>query len=174
MDKENYYILGYISKAHGQKGDLVLILDVDDPKKYSKLESVFIEINNELIPFFIENIEIQKGNRAHVRFQDINLENSRRLIRKAVYLSVKLLPKLKGNKFYYHEVIDFKITDINYGDIGIIRDVIDIQPQALFQVIFQGKEILIPVVDEIIKKVDRDNKEILVETPEGLIDLYLK
>ena len=57
--------------------------------------------------------------------------------------------------------------------LGEISAVNDHGPQAIFIILFEGKEILIPVTDEIIKKIDRKNKTIKVETPEGLIEIYL-
>lgn len=174
MNKENYYFLGYIVKTQGQKGDLVLMLDVDNPKQYEKLESVFIEIDKDLVPFFIEKITLKHQNKAVVRFQDIKPENTSFLEKRSVYLPLDLLPKLSGNKFYYHEVVKFEVIDLHHGNIGKIVDIVDIQPQALFQILYKGKEILIPVVDEIIKTVDRKNKQIIIEAPEGLIDLYIE
>jgi len=174
LDKENFYFLGYIAKAHRQKSELVLILDVDNPKDYKKLESFFIEIDKELVPFFIESIELKSHNKAFIRLQDINLDSAEFLAKRSVYLPLDQLPILGGNKFYFHEVIDFEVIDLIHGNIGTIKDIIDIQPQSLLKISFKEKEILIPIVDDIIKNVDRDKRQIVVEAPEGLIDLYLE
>ncbi len=84
-----------------------------------------------------------------------------------------MLPKLTGNKFYYHEVIGWQVIDKEKGDIGTIASVIDYPAQALFQIMKNDKEILIPIIDQVIKKVDRDKKTMHIEAPNGLIDLYL-
>ena len=65
------------------------------------------------------------------------------------------------------------MEDLNHGIIGIITGVNDTTAQALFEVENNGKELLIPMSDDILKSVDRAAKKIIVETPEGLIDLYL-
>ena len=75
-----------------------------------------------------------------------------------------------GNKFYFHEVLGFTIKDTNFGDVGILQAINDSTAQSLFEIDRDGIEILIPMNDEFIIKVDRENKTILVETPEGLID----
>jgi 16S rRNA processing protein RimM len=93
-------------------------------------------------------------------------------MKSGLYLPLNLLPKLEGNKFYFHEVIGYTIEDKNFGEVGKIVGVNDTTAQALFEVENNGKEILIPMNDEFIIKVDRKNKTIFVETPEGLIDLY--
>jgi 16S rRNA processing protein RimM len=88
-------------------------------------------------------------------------------------LPLDLLPKLEGNKFYFHEVIGFSIEDKNFGIVGKIKGINDATAQALFEIDREGIEILIPMNDEFIVKVDREHQTIIVDTPEGLIDLYL-
>ena len=89
-------------------------------------------------------------------------------------MPLDLLPKLEGDKFYYHEVIGFTIKDKNFGEVGVIKAINDSTAQALFEIDRNGVEILIPMNDEFIVKVDKPNKTIEVETPEGLIELYLE
>ena len=67
-------------------------------------------------------------------------------------MPLELLPKLEGNKFYYHEVIGFTIKDSNFGEVGIIKAINDSTAQALFEVDRDGTEILIPMNDEFIVK----------------------
>ena len=91
-----------------------------------------------------------------------------------LYLPMDLLPKLEGDKFYFHEVIGFTINDQDFGEVGILQGINDSTAQSLFEIDRDGIEILIPMNDEFIVKVDRKNKTILLNTPEGLIDLYLE
>ena len=84
-----------------------------------------------------------------------------------------MLPKLSGDKFYYHEVIGFTVVDANFGEVGKIVHINDKAAQPLFEIDREGTEVFIPMVDDFIKKVDREKKTIQVETPEGLIALYL-
>ena len=90
-----------------------------------------------------------------------------------LYLPLSFLPKLTGNKFYFHEIIGFEVIDADHGNIGIIQSVNDTTSQALFEILKGDKELLIPITDQIITKVDRATKTIHVTTPEGLVDLYL-
>lgn len=84
------------------------------------------------------------------------------------------LPKLGENQFYYHEIIDYRAVDETHGEIGSIKFVNDQTMQALFFIDFNGKEIIIPVNDRFIQKVDKEEKTIYFKTPEGLIDMYLE
>jgi 16S rRNA processing protein RimM len=173
MNKNDCFNLGYISKTVGNKGELLLILDVDDIKRYKNLESVFVEINKELVPFFITSIEL-RGNGAKVSFDGINTtEKAEALTRTSLYLPLSFLPPLKGKKFYYHEVLGFKVKDKSHGDIGIIENILDYPTQSLFQIKKDDIEILVPVKEEFIVGIDRNSKTVSLDAPEGLIDIYL-
>ena len=80
---------------------------------------------------------------------------------------------ITGNQFYYHEIIGFTVQDKGFGKVGIITGVNDSTAQHLFEIDHDGKEVLIPINDEIIEKVDRASKTIFLDTPEGLIEIYL-
>jgi 16S rRNA processing protein RimM len=174
MRKEDCFYLGKIVRKHSFRGGVVAKLDTDEPELYQNLESIFVLLNNNLVPFFIDQILLQKGNQLRLKFEDVDSEADANAIMGAgLYLPLEFLPKLKGNKFYFHEIVNFEIEDVNFGLFGVIKRVNDRSAQPLFEIDFNGKEIFVPMIDDFIKKVDRKNKKILVETPEGLIDLYL-
>ena len=172
MTKEECYQLGKITKPFGFKGQVIFFLDVDDPMAYEGLESAFVEVKGALVPYFFKIININ-GNKATVQFDDLTAEQALALVGGDLYLPLSMLPKLTGNQFYFHEVEGFNVIDSQHGDIGTIRTVIDDPAQPLFQ-IFKGEtEILIPIVDPVIDRVDRENKTIYITAPKGLIELYL-
>lgn len=173
MTTEECYQLGRITKPFGFKGQVVFFLDVDCPDDYAELDSVFIEVKGHLIPFFIKSININ-GNKAIVEFEDLTADEATALVGHELYLPLDLLPELTGNKFYFHEVIGFAVVDHEHGPIGTIASVIDYPAQPLFQIMKEGTEILMPIIDPIIKQVDREQKIIFIEAPKGLIELYLQ
>ena len=174
MQKEDCFYLGKIVKKYSFKGELLVKLDTDDPIIYTKMESVFIDKNKNLIPFFIERSSLHKSTLLRVKFEDIdNEEDADKLLKSELYLPLEFLPQLTGNKFYYHEIFGFEAEDLSFGLIGIIKGVNDSTNQAILQIDRNGSEILIPLIDDFIKSVDREQKKIILEVPEGLIDIYL-
>ncbi len=174
MKKEECFYLGKIVSKFSFRGEVLIKLDTDEPESYVKMESVFVDYNNNLVPFFIEKSKLHKSDLLRVKFEDIDSEEDADDLMKAeIYLPLSLLPKLEGNQFYFHEVVGFKIVDKTFGEVGIIKSINDSTAQALFQIDRDGTEILIPMNDEFIDKIDRETKEVIVNTPEGLIDLYL-
>nr|WP_314290370.1 ribosome maturation factor RimM [uncultured Capnocytophaga sp.] len=173
--KDCFYV-GTIVSKFSFKGEVLIKLDSDDPEMYEGLESVFITIGNNLVPFFIERSSLHKSNLLRIKFEDIDNEHdAEALLKQKIYLPLDALPKLSGNKFYFHEVIGFQVEDINYGKVGEIVNINDTTIQPLFEIENdQEKKILIPINDEFIEKVDHSNRKIIVNTPEGLIDIYLE
>jgi len=170
---EGYFLLGKVIRTHGYKGGLKAILDVDNPQEYKELDMVFIEVKNQLIPWTIENLHFEK-NKVNLKLTDLNdMEGAERLVGSFIYLPLELLPKLKGNKFYFHEVTGYKVHDEVHGDIGLIDRVIDLPNNPLFSILNKEKEILLPITDDIIVKIDRRKKLVQVRAPEGLLDIYL-
>jgi len=174
MRKEDCFYLGKIVTKYSFKGEVVIKLDTDEPELYKNMESVYVEFGSNLVPFFIEKSSLHKGNQLRVQFEDVySEEEADSILKCGIYLPLDLLPKLEGDKFYFHEVIGFKIIDAIFGEVGEIVHINDKAAQPLFEIDRKGKEIFIPMIDDFIKEVDRTKKQIHVETPEGLIDLYL-
>lgn len=175
MLKKDCFYVGKIVKKYSFKGELLIKLDTDEPEIYEDMESVFVELRNNLVPFFIEYSQLHKSELLRIKFEDVDTEqDADALLKSDIYLPLEFLPKLEGNKFYFHEIIGFTVEDVNFGTVGTVKSVNDSTAQALFEIDREGIEILIPLNDAFIKKVDKQNKLILVETPEGLIDLYLQ
>jgi len=176
MRKEDAFCLGKIAKKFSFKGEVLIYLDTDEPDHYQNLESIFIESDEDLVPFFIEKSSLHKNNFLRIKLEDISSEEqANKIIGKEVYLPLLMLPKLPENKFYFHEIIGFVAQDILHGNIGTITAINDTKTQALFIITNnQKKEIIIPIIDQFIEKVDKPLKTIILKTPPGLIDLYLE
>ena len=174
MRKEDCFYLGKIVSKFSFKGEVLVKVDTDEPELYENMESVFVSMRNNLVPFFIDRCWLHKSNLLRIDFEEVKDEEAAdRIMGSELYLPLSSLPKLEGDKFYFHEVIGFAMQDDVHGDIGIISGVNDTTSQALFEVEKEGKQLLIPITDEIVTKVDREHKTIYVTTPEGLVDLYL-
>lgn len=173
MTKEECFYLGRVAKTHGIKGEVTIKLDVDDPSAYLGMQYFFLEINKVLTPFFVEKL-VDSGDKFFVSIQDVKtVEAASALTGKSVYLPLELLPKLSGNQFYFHEVKGFMLVDEAKGELGPINDILEYPTQAIIQVLVNNKEVLIPVLDQVIQKVDRKAKRLYVKAPEGLIEMYL-
>ena len=174
MRKEDCFYLGKIVSKYSFKGEVLVKIDTDEPELYDNMESVFVALRNNLVPFFIAKCRLHKSQLLRIDFEEVNTEDDAdKIMGSGLYLPLSFLPQLSGDKFYFHEVIGFTVVDDVHGDIGIIQSVNDTTSQALFEILKGDKQLLIPINDDIITKVDRKNKTIQVSTPEGLVALYL-
>lgn len=175
MRKDECFYLGKIAKKFSFKGEVLCYLDTDEPEMYQNLESVFVQMNRNLVPFFIEQSSLHKDKFLRVKFEEVDSEaDADNLLGSELYLPLTLLPQLEGNQFYYHEIIGFKVVDQRLGDIGTIHSIIENTAQPLFELFKGEKQILIPMIDDFIVEVNRSKKEITMNTPVGLVDLYLE
>lgn len=175
MKKENCFYVGTIVSKFSFKGEVLVKLDSDDPQMYENMESVFVQMGKNLVPFFVEKSSLHKSDLLRIKFEDVTSEqDAEALLKHDLYLPLEFLPKLSGNKFYFHEVISFAVEDVNYGYVGKIVSINDTTSQALFEIENENRQILIPMNDEFLVEVNRNAKKIIVKTPEGLINLYLE
>ena len=171
MKKDDCYQLGEVIKSHGLKGEVSILLDVDFPEEYENLESVFLEQQGRLIPFFIDTIQINQ-NKALVKFEDVDsIDNAKSILKSKLYLPLLSLPELEQDQYYFHDLVGSEVHE-NDSLIGIVKEVIDLNGNQLLQIDADGKEILIPLKDEILTKVDVEKKLIQVQLPDGLLDIY--
>jgi 16S rRNA processing protein RimM len=173
MNKEDCYEVGYIVKTHGLKGEVGIHLDVDNPAEYDDIDGLLIEKNGVLIPYMIERIRINVD-KAIVKFEEIkSIEEAQPLVRKTIYLPLNQLNKLKDDQFYYHDVIGYQIVDNLQGKLGILKTVYSQPHQDLLAMEYQQKEVLIPMSKEHVLKANHELKELYVQLPDGLLEIYL-
>jgi len=172
MKLDDFYYLGKITKKFSFRGEVIIFLDTDSPEFYYNIKKLFINLNNELTPFEITSVRPNKTNRIRVKINGIDTENdTEKLINKEIYLPKDSLPKTDENSFYYHEIIGYTIIDQNSKKVGNITGVNDQSLQHLFQINTFGKRTLIPINDNLIIKVDKKNKIIKMDLPDGILDI---
>lgn len=173
MRKEECFYLGKIAKKFSFKGEVLVYLDTDEPDLYENMESVFVELNKNLVPFFIIESSLHKNDFLRVKFEDVETEaDADAIMGSELYLPLSFLPKLTGDKFYYHEVIGFELEDQRLGIVGKIVSINDSTAQPLFEVLNGEVEMLVPMIDQFLVKIDRENKKVVMDLPEGLIEMY--
>ena len=173
MKKQDCYLLGRITRKHGLQGNVILKLDTDQPEFYSKLDSIFVEINGLLVPFFIAKSSWNKHDSLILTFKNTSEQLIEQSLNKDVYLPLSTLPPLTGKKFYYHEVRNFEIIDEENRSCGFIEAVNDQTAQHYFMANLDSKQVIIPLIKDWILEVDRENKQIKMQLPEGLLDVFL-
>ena len=178
MTLDETYQLGYLIKTHGLRGQLVAHFDVDDISAYTKLKTVYLTLASaptKLVEHQIEKVQSQSGNKVLIKLRGIDrIEEAESLRGSQLHLPLAALPELEEDQFYFHDVIGFTVIDEHLGTLGTVENFYELPQQDMLAMRYQGQEILIPVVDELISHADHAKKEIYVSLPDGLLDVYLK
>jgi 16S rRNA processing protein RimM len=172
MKKDDHYLLGSLLKTKGIKGGIILKLNNDYSKEIQKLESIFIDVDNKLVPFFIEEITIKTLSTVIVKLEGVDTEKcAEEFVDLDFYIPTDQVDILKINKVETIDVTGYKIIDQNNQFIGTVIEFIDVPKNPLLNVKSDKGEVLIPATDELIIEVDDDLQEIILNIPEGLFDI---
>lgn len=172
MNKSDQSLLGTLSKLHGVKGAYQLFSDRTIDENIENWESVFLEIQGLLVPFFIESVRVTSEQSVIIKFEDINSpEAAREFISCDVYHTPVKHAKSAAKKENTETFEGYLVVDKLHGAMGTVIEVLNYNQNILLSLKFEGKEILIPVSEEIILSVDHKKKVMHMDIPEGLIDL---
>ncbi|MCI5082966.1 MAG: ribosome maturation factor RimM [Saprospiraceae bacterium] len=166
--------IGYTKKAHGVKGEVKVHIDtpfLDDAKK---AEVFFIETKGQALPYFLE--KLQFGNQIIAKFEDVaSKEDAAQITGQNLYLREEDISEQESQEFDLDKDFaffkGFLIKDMEHGDIGLISEVVEYPQQIMAFVELEDREIIIPLNEFFIQDIDLDNNIILMELPDGILDL---
>lgn len=147
--------------------------------KELKMESVFVAINGNLIPFFISSLSFHKGNKAHIFFEDVTSPHIKEeLIGKDLYLLQEqvALPEEPDEDYPLDLLVGFTVKQLQTENTTI-GEVVAVDETAAHPILVissqqQGEEILLPAIPEFVKKINREKSVIFITPPPGLLELY--
>lgn len=171
MSKEKYLFLGSIRKTYGVSGALVIQTSGSAFRFKKSWETVFIEIDGILVPFFIESWEQTDASSIIIKIDQFNdKETASGYVHRNIYC---MKTDLAGHtrKVAVGLLQGFSIWDKKTGDIGIVKEYHEIKDNPLFLVSGRDKEYYIPANPDFITRIDTREKIIFMVLPEGLADI---
>jgi 16S rRNA processing protein RimM len=170
MTINDCFKIGYVAKTHGLKGEVTVIFGNDAPDP-GTVKTIYVEVNNNLIPYFIESVS-DRGDKAFIKFEDVSTpEQAAQLKGHGLYFPKVERARLARGEFYNDEVIGFTVEDEKSGLLGKIREVLEMGPSRLLAIDGASKEILIPVNGPFIQSINKSKKKFTVDLPEGFLDI---
>ncbi len=168
-----YLSIGKIVAVHGLKGELLLKHELGKKTSLKGLQAVFIEDKKDsFIPWFIESATIKSEEEIYLKLEGVNTrEAAAKLTPKKIWLPEADFKKY-ASKSSPAGLLGYTIIDQGQS-LGQILEVIEQPHQLLCRLEVQGKEVLIPLHEDSLEKVDHRKKQVVVELPEGLLDIYL-
>lgn len=164
-----YLSIGQIINIHGFKGEVKVYPLTDDVSRFKKVKEIFVEENNQLIKYVVEEIKFQ-SNVLIMKLKGIDTEEAANKLRNC-YIKVdrKSAVKLPKDTYFICDLIDLEVYDEEGLLLGKIKDVLQTGSNDVYVVQTEGKDILIPALKEVVREIDIRNRKLVVSLPEGLI-----
>ena len=172
MIKEDYLLIGYIIKPHGKAGQVVIRLNGDFGDELEPGEPLFLEIDETMVPFFIEEVEAF-ADKAFVKLEFLeSVEEIRQFNGSKVYFkTTEKLQSLFITGTNSSEYVGYKVTDDTSSLSGTITGIINTPANPLFELINSAKKFYIPIQADLIVSIDKKSKCIRMKLPEGFADI---
>jgi 16S rRNA processing protein RimM len=169
----NYFKAGKLVAVYGLKGELILKHELGKKSSLKDVKAIFIEDRkNAFLPWFIESAKAKSDNEILLMLETVNTrEAAAKLSQKEIWLTEEDFKRLAA-KSSPANLLGYIIIN-NKEKLSEILEVIEQPHQLLCRIELNNKEVLVPINDSFLKKIDHKKKEVFVDLPEGLLDVYL-
>ncbi len=169
--------VGKLLKTHALKGEMNMVLDID-PGYLEEGNPAVLDIDGIYVPFYADNIRTKGSFSYLVKFEGIDSEiEAKKLVNKTVFalrdrLKEYMLDNYDEEYALYDDLIGWTVEDKDSGVIGKVVEIDTNTENELFIVETpDGKTVYIPLTEDFIEKMNEETKTILMNLPEGLLDL---
>ena len=170
---EPFISVGKLGKPHGISGAFRFLLHLELKNKKKLPNHFMINQKGSFLPWFVKEIEWLGFNEGFILFEEISTpEKAKQYSTCELFLTEKEAESLfKKNVGSIDYLLGYKARDEKEGELGVIEELIENPGQILCSIKGDGNEIMIPLVEEFISKIDKGKKEIIFNLPEGLLDI---
>ena len=165
--------VGKIVATHGIQGAVIMTHVAGDGRWMKKGHALMVEMQKgSYIPYFVSEFRIVNDKEFNINLEELNMvENAKKLVGKAVFVDEALLAGYaKESPLLW---IGFTVTDVHVGLLGVMEDVMQTPNQWLGKIMYNDKEVLIPLLHQFIKDIQVKQKRLIMELPAGLMDVYM-
>lgn len=169
---DNYFKIGKLAATHGIHGQLILEHSLGKKTSLKGLETIFIEETKDtFLPYFIDSTKIKNDKETLISIEGISSKEAAHfLIKKEVWLDENDFKKFAANAAPI-SLLGFMV--VNDGvELAEVIEVIEQPHQVLCKIMLENKEALIPVHEDSLEKIDKKNRKLFVNLPDGLLDIY--
>ncbi len=161
--------IGKIGKVFGAKGELTVVLYDTFPESVNFEEPVYVDVDSLTVPLFFDKFEPRGRAGATVMFADIDTERrASELVGKEFSMAVERSED--DDELYMEDLVGF-VAEVGNGVEGVVTDYIDSEMNPLFEIEIEGREVLIPAVDDFVEEIDVEQQRVVFCLPEGMLSL---
>ena len=168
---EKYFRVGVIANTHGIRGEVKVYPTTDDINRFKKLKKCILDTGKEYIDLNVESVKFFK-NMVILKFKEYNNINDIECYKgKDILVSRDNAVKLEKGEYYIADILGAKVILEDGSEFGVLEDVMQTGANDVYFVkTLDNKEVLLPKIDECVKKLDIENKIVTVHIMKGLLD----
>lgn len=169
----NYLRLGKLVAVHGLNGEMLLMHNLGRKSSLKDLQAVFTEQPNQsFLPWFILKTKIKSAEETYISLETISdREQAKKLLQKELWIPEEEFKRLSAKSSPVN-LLGYTIIN-EQKPLGEILELIEQPHQLLARIEVNKKEVLIPITENFLKKTDHKKKELILNLPDGLLDVYL-
>jgi 16S rRNA processing protein RimM len=167
----NRISIGQISRVRGTKGEMVIIPLTDDPQRFNRLQKVMVTKEKNTKEFEIEKAREFKGKVLLKLKQVDNPDQAEKLVGSFLEIERDQLVELGEGEYFVFDIIGLEVATAKGERLGRVKEVISLPANDLYLVESQEKLYHIPAIKDVVKKINLEKKEMIIEPMEGLLDL---
>lgn len=167
---DNYLRVGVITSTHGVKGEVKVFPTTDDPQRFNELKDVILDTGKGLIPLEVEGVKYFKQ-MVILKFKGIdNINDIEKYRGKDLLVTRDNAIKLEEGEYFIYDIINSDVYTDTGKKLGVLTEVITNAANDVYVVkMADGKEVLLPAIDECVLNVDIENKKVIVHLMNGLL-----
>jgi 16S rRNA processing protein RimM len=172
MQKEEYFGVGKLVGTFGINGQIVLLHSLGKKTNLKGLEVIMIEVRKgELVPYFVQETKAKNDTEVYLTLEDISTkEKAQRLVSRPVWFKVTDFNKFVDQSSSI-SMLGYMIYD-NEKELSEIVEIIEQPHQILAKIMYDAKEMLIPIHETFIINIDHKNRKVVLNLPDGLLDIF--
>jgi 16S rRNA processing protein RimM len=170
--QSSFVTIARIARTRGNRGEVLADLYTDFPDRFDALEEVWLEsVEGQRRRIALEESWEHKGRRV-LKFAGVDsISAAEGYVGNWVVIPIDQAVSLPEGTYFDHDLVGCIVIDVQGNRLGIVQEILRIAGNNLLAVRDASKEYLIPAVASICKQISIQEKQILVDLPEGLMDL---
>lgn len=169
--ENDLFRVGVIANTHGIKGEVKVYPTTDNINRFNDLKAVILDTGKEHIELEVQGVKYFK-NMVILKFKGIdNINDIERYKGKDLLVTRENAVPLEKNEYYIADLIDMEVYRKDGSRLGVLNDVMQTGANDVYVIVLEdGRELLLPNIDQCILDVNIEEKKMTVHVLEGLMD----
>ena len=169
---EDLLRVGVITQTHGIRGEVKVFPTTDDPMRFKKLKACVIQLKRETVQLEVQSVKFFKQY-VILKFKGYdNINDIEQFVKKDLMVTRDNAVKCEPGEYFICDLIGLKVVTDDGKELGTLTEVLETGANNVYEVTTtNGKQVLIPVIDECILAHDMEAKTVTVHHLDGLLEL---